>query len=98
MPAFAPPDHIDIPTVRHWLDDANAAEQFLKTLGVIDLRRAHAALVSIASSGVTLDLLTLICEQLGQALPRCPDPDMAINNLDRFIAQARNPLSMGTLF
>jgi [glutamine synthetase] adenylyltransferase / [glutamine synthetase]-adenylyl-L-tyrosine phosphorylase len=92
------PTRLDISTVRRWLDDADAAEPFLQSLGVVDRRRAHAALVSIASAGVTLDLLTLVCDQLGQALPRCPDPDMALNNLDRFVAQARSPLSMGTLF
>ena len=94
----APPTRIDIPTVRRWLDDADAAREFLASLGVIDLRRAHAALVSVAAAGMTLDLLAMICEQLGQTLARCPDPDMALNNLDRFVAQARNPLSMGTLF
>ena len=47
---------------------------------------------------MTLDLLAGICQQLGQHLARCPDPDMALNNLDRFVAQARNPLSLGTLF
>ena len=52
----------------------------------------------MASAGVTLDLLAVICDQLGQVLARCPDPDMALNNLDRFVAQARNPLSIGTLF
>ena len=98
LPVSAPLDRMDIPTLRHYLDDADAAHEFLKSLGVIDFRRAHAALVSIASAGVTLDLLALICEQLGQTLARCPDPDMALNNLDRFVAQARNPLSMGTLF
>ena len=98
MPLSPPQDRIDIPAVRHWLDDADAARDFLKSLGLIDPRRGHAALVSIAASGMTLDLVALIFRQLEQTLARCPDPDMALNNLDRFIAQARNPLSMGTLF
>ena len=89
---------MDIATLRCYLDDADAAQEFLKGLGVVDLRRAHAALASMASTGVTLDLLAVICNQLGQSLARCPDPDMALNNLDRFVAQARNPLSIGTLF
>jgi glutamate-ammonia-ligase adenylyltransferase len=98
MIASAPLPRIDIPTVRHWLDDADAAQEFLQSLGVVDQRRAHTALTDIASAGVTLDLVAVICEQLRQTLPRCPDPDMALNNFDRFVAQARNPLSMGTLF
>ena len=90
---------MDIATLRHYLDDANAAHEFLKSLGVIDLPRAHAALDrAMASAGVTLDLLAGICDQLGQTLARCPDPEMALNNLDRFVAQGRNPLSIGTLF
>ena len=90
--------NVDIAALRLYLDDADAAGEYLKCLGVVDLRRAHAALVNMASAGVTLDLLATICDQLRQHLARCPDPDMALNNLDRFVAQARNPLSIGTLF
>ena len=98
MPVSLPFALMDISTLRHYLDNADAAQEFLNRLGVIDLRRAHAALVSMASTGITLDLLAGICDQLGQTLARCPDPDMALNNLDRFVGQARNPLSIGTLF
>ena len=52
----------------------------------------------IATAGVTLDLLITICEQLAEHLPRSSDPDMALNNLERFVAAARNPLSLGSLF
>ena len=89
---------MDIATLRRCLDDPDAAREFLNRLGVVDFRRAHAALVSMASTGITLDLLAGICDQLGQTLARCPDPDMALNNLDRFVGRARNPLSIGTLF
>ena len=43
MIASAPLPRIDIPTVRHWLDDADAAQEFLQSLGVVDYRRAHTA-------------------------------------------------------
>ncbi len=98
MPTSPPLDRTDIPTLRRWLDDAESARDFLRCLGVVDSRRAHAALASMAATGMTLDLLAIICDQLAQHLARCPDPDMALNNLDRFVAQARNPLSIGTLF
>ena len=62
------------------------------------LETAHAALVGMASTRLTLDLLAIICGQLEQHLARSADPDMALNNLERFVAAARNPLSMGTLF
>ena len=66
--------------------------------GATDLKRAHAALVGMASTRLTLDLLAIICSQIEQHLSRSADPDMALNNLERFVAAARNPLSMGTLF
>ena len=59
---------------------------------------AHANLVRMATAGMTLDLLAAICDQLAEHLPRSSDPDMALNNLDRFVAAARNPLSLGSLF
>ena len=46
---------------------------------------AHASLVRMALSGITLDLLANICDQLAEHLPRLSDPDMALNNFDRFI-------------
>jgi glutamate-ammonia-ligase adenylyltransferase len=70
----------------------------LRGWGLDDVDRAHAALVRMAVSGVTLDLLAAICEQLAEQLPRVSDPDMALNNFDRFAATARNPLSMAALF
>ncbi len=85
-------------TLRHYLDEPAAAEELLRGWAVADVKHAHAALVHIASAGVPLDLLAVMCEQLGRHLPRSADPDMALNNLDRFVAAARNPLGIGTLF
>ncbi len=89
---------MNIPTLRHYLDDADSARGFLGSLGVVDGSRGHAALVNMALEGMTLDLLAGICDQLGTLLPKCADPDMALSNLDRYIAQACNPLSIGALF
>jgi len=89
---------MDIPTLRQYLDDCDAASPWLQSLGVVDVKRAHGRLVGMATSGMTLDLLAILCEQLARLLPRSADPDMALTNLDRFVAAARNPLSVGTLF
>ena len=89
---------MEVTTLRNYLDDLSAAQGFLRGLGVVDLKHAHAAMVHIASAGMPLDLLAGICDQLSQVLARCPDPDMAMNNLDRFVTASRSPLSMGTLF
>ena len=50
------------------------------------------------TNGVTLDLLTQISEQFAAAAPTLADPDMAINNLERFIAASRNPMATAALF
>jgi len=84
--------------VRVLLDDAAAGEAWLRQQGVGDARRGQANLVRLAEAGVTLDLLADICGQLAEQLPRLSDPDMALNNLDRFVAAARNPLSLASLF
>jgi [glutamine synthetase] adenylyltransferase / [glutamine synthetase]-adenylyl-L-tyrosine phosphorylase len=89
---------MDIPQLRHYLDHPQEAGRWLRGWGLDDVERAHAALVRMAVSGVTLDLLAAICEQLAEQLPRASDPDMALNNFDRFAATARNPLSMAALF
>jgi len=89
---------MDPTTLRRYLDDPHAAAGWLRGLGMVDLKRAHANLVRMADFGLTIDLLAVICDQLQRHLPRCADPDMALNNLDRFIAATRTPLATGTLF
>lgn len=81
-----------------FLDRPAAAVDWLRGCGLTNIERAHSNLVHMAASGVTLDLLANICDQLAQLLPGCPDADMALNNLDRFVAAARNPLALGSLF
>ncbi len=80
------------------LDSREEGEAWLASLGIVDTRAAHANLMRMASAGVPLDLLATICEQLTEAAPRLPDPDMAFNNLERFLLAARSPLSMAALF
>ncbi len=89
---------MDIAELRQYLDDPSAADAWLKSLGLVDTRRAHANLVRMATRGLTLDLLSVICDQLSEHLAGCADPDMALNNLDRFLAASRSPLSVGTFF
>ena len=89
---------MQIPTLCRYLDDPSAAAEWLRSLGLVDLKRAHANLVRMAGSGLTLDLLAVMADQLSEHLGGCADPDMAINNLERFIAAARSGLAVGTLF
>jgi len=89
---------VEIARLRQYLDDPAAADGWLESLGLIDTKRAHANLVRMAAGGLTLDLVSVICDQLGEHLAHLPDPDMALNNLDRFLAASRSPLSVGTFF
>ncbi len=89
---------MDIDRLHHYLDDDAEARRWLRSLGLGDPARAHGNLVRIAKRGVTPDLMAVVCDQLGEELPRSSDPDMALNNLERFVAAARNPLSLASLF
>jgi glutamate-ammonia-ligase adenylyltransferase len=89
---------IDIDRLRSCLDDAQAAEPWLRSLCVANLPAAHSNFMRMADHGVTLDLLTQISEQFAAAAPTLADPDMAINNLERFIAASRNPMATAALF
>ena len=88
--------HID--ELRRILDDRDQAAEWLRRLGIVDTDRAHNNLVRLATGGLTLDLLATICDQFAEHLPGSSDPDRALNNLERFVAAARNPLSIGSLF
>ena len=89
---------MEIATLRTYLDDQAAAAPWLGSMGLVDLRRPHGNLLRMATSGVPLDLLAVVCDQLEGSLASTADPDMALNNLDRFVAASRNPLALGTLF
>jgi glutamate-ammonia-ligase adenylyltransferase len=89
---------MDIDRLRIFLDDVAAAEPWLRTLRVSNPPMAHANFVRMASRGVTLDLLTQISDQFAAVAPNIADPDMAINNLERFVAAARNPMATAALF
>ena len=89
---------IDIDRLRSCLDDAQTAEPWLRSLHVANLPAALANFTRMADNGVTLDLLMQISEQFAAVAPTLADPDMAINNLERFIAASRNPMSTAALF
>lgn len=81
-----------------YLNDPVTATDWLRSLHIDNVQRAHRNLVGMAECGLTLDLLGIVCQRLAEHLPACSDPDMALNNLERFIRAARSPLSLGSLF
>ncbi len=68
------------------LDNPEMARLWLSGLGVRDAERAFRDLRDLAASGVPLRLVAELASQLDSALPRCPDPGMALTNLERFVA------------
>ena len=74
------------------------SDAWLAGTGLTHPQRGKANLVAMAESGLPPDLMDVLCRQLQDALPRLPDPDMALNNLERFVAAARSPLALGALF
>ncbi len=89
---------MQIDELHRYLDRPAEAEGWLRTWGLQNTPRAHGNLVRMADAGITLDLLADLCDQLAEHLPRTSDPDMALNNLERFVLAARNPLSLASLF
>src|SRR5688500_6561379 len=89
---------MDTPTLAALPDDPSQAAASLARWGVTDADRGGRNLAAIAASGLTLDLMSLVCEQLERHLSQTSDPDRVLNNLDRFVAAARSPLALAALF
>ncbi|HEY1067427.1 MAG TPA: bifunctional [glutamate--ammonia ligase]-adenylyl-L-tyrosine phosphorylase/[glutamate--ammonia-ligase] adenylyltransferase [Pirellulales bacterium] len=80
------------------LEDPKSAPSWLAEWGVANPARAHENLVRIARRRIPIDLMGSLCEQFSRLLPACPDPDMALNNVERYFAVASNPLSVAASF
>src|SRR5687767_9273559 len=89
---------MDISSLVRRLDSPDEATPWLQSWGLQNVARGHHNLVAMAEGGITLDLLGIIVDQLAEILPRLSDPDMALNNLERFVLSTRSPLALGGLF
>jgi [glutamine synthetase] adenylyltransferase / [glutamine synthetase]-adenylyl-L-tyrosine phosphorylase len=65
---------------------------------VRDPARAGANLEGLLDRRVPLELFEVVLGQIDRELPQLSDPDMALNNLERFFAASRSPLSLAALF
>src|SRR5438132_9329195 len=77
------PMHLE--QLRHHLESLEHARPLLQGWRIRDVERGWRNLVHVAAS-VGLEPLRDLCPALGRVLPRCADPDMALNNLERFLA------------
>jgi [glutamine synthetase] adenylyltransferase / [glutamine synthetase]-adenylyl-L-tyrosine phosphorylase len=73
------------------MENPEAARLWLTGLGVRDAERAFRDLRDLAGRGLPLHLVARLAGQLDSALPRCPDPGMALTNLERFVAASPAP-------
>jgi glutamate-ammonia-ligase adenylyltransferase len=89
---------MQIDRLRSMLDAPGEAEAWLRPLGFANCRTGHDNLTRLAVAGVPLDLLGTLCEQFAAVAPKLADPDMALNNLERYLLAARNPLSAAAFF
>ncbi|MGE3805039.1 MAG: bifunctional [glutamate--ammonia ligase]-adenylyl-L-tyrosine phosphorylase/[glutamate--ammonia-ligase] adenylyltransferase [Gemmataceae bacterium] len=71
--------------LRHNLTSTIQSQQLLDSWRVRDHERGHHNLTSLAAA-ISVESLTDLCAPLARFLPRCADADMALNNLERFLA------------
>ena len=83
LPPAKPPDEKDRLVFRI-LNDPIAARLWLGDLGVRDPDRGLRDLRDLASSGLSSEAFEGLVSQLSVLLPQCPDPGMALTNLERF--------------
>ena len=89
---------MDLQQLSVYLEDASQAQDWLRSMGLEETARGHANLAEMSTAGLTLDLLAAVTGQLSEYLPATSHPDMALNNLARFMNASRNPLGLGALF
>ncbi|MHB1422205.1 MAG: bifunctional [glutamate--ammonia ligase]-adenylyl-L-tyrosine phosphorylase/[glutamate--ammonia-ligase] adenylyltransferase [Gemmataceae bacterium] len=82
--------------LRTCVGSLSGARVLMQTWRLRDLERGWRNLSGLAEV-LPLDSLRDLCTPLGRLLPRCPDPDMALNNLERFLANSAAVAQMPVL-
>jgi glutamate-ammonia-ligase adenylyltransferase len=82
--------------LRTCLESYEQARPVLGRWGVRDQERGWRNLTHLAEA-VGLEALRKLCRPMGRLLPQCPDADMALNNLERFLANAGGAMQLPTL-
>lgn len=85
------PEHLQL-----CLDSLEEAKPRLHGWNLRDFERGQRNLQDIVRT-LGIDRSAELCHVLGRLLPRCADPDMALNNLDRFLANVAGCDQLTTL-
>jgi len=75
------------------IENAELTRLWLTGLGVRDAERGYRDLRDLTGRGVPIPLVAQVAVRLDATLPRCPDPGMALTNLERFVAASPEPAS-----
>jgi glutamate-ammonia-ligase adenylyltransferase len=78
------------------LESLAQSRPLLQDWGLRDPEQGWSNLVHLANA-LGLDPLRELLPWLGRFLPRCPDPDMALNNFERFLANPGGAQQLPTL-
>ena len=84
--------------LRRILSNPEQTQEWLSSIGAQDSDRAVANITSIVASGLDDDGITNVTQQLKYHLPVVSDPDLALNNLERFISSAPDASELSARF
>lgn len=87
----------DNPSLLALVADAESARRWLQGLGIRDLDRGLRNLRDLVRDDRPPHLIAALLRLVEQGLPQCPDPDMALNNLERFLSACAEPGATLTL-
>ena len=87
--------HLD--QLRKSLESLDGARALLQSWNLRDLERGWRNLKHLAAT-LSPEVLKDLCTPLTRFLPRCPDPDMALNNLERFLANPAGAAQLPALY
>src|SRR5437879_3235159 len=76
---------MQVDPLRNSLESVDSARPLLQSWQVRDTEHGWRNLTYLANS-LPPDAFRELCGPLGRLLPRCPDADMSLNNLERFLA------------
>jgi glutamate-ammonia-ligase adenylyltransferase len=76
---------MQIDEIRHRLESLQESKSLLQDWNVRDVERGFHNLTGLANA-IGVERLRELSQPLSRLLPRCPDPDMALNSLERFLS------------